>query len=316
MGLAGLQGAIALTIEAAIEAATGQRLRIVAAETVGGGCINQGYRLRCVLGEAALGVGRADDPNPSDSTYYFVKLNQASRVAMFEAEALGLRQMAAAQAIRVPRPVCWGTVEGSCYLVLEWLDLSGSSRATAWAEMGRQLARLHRLALSPQGFGWEMTNTIGSTPQPNPWHGDWVSFWQTQRIGFQLQLARRRGGDFPQGDRLLAAIPTLLSGHEPEPSLVHGDLWSGNAAIAASGIPVIFDPAAYYGDREVDLAMTELFGGFPAAFYQAYEATWPLEPGYRDRKVLYNLYHILNHFNLFGGGYASQANQMIKQLLR
>ena len=123
-------------------------------------------------------------------------------------------------------------------------------------------------------------------------------------------------GQSENGDRLLDQIPLLLEGHEPEPSLVHGDLWSGNAAVMADGTPVIFDPAAYYGDREVDLAMTELFGAFPAAFYQAYKETWPLSPGYQQRKTLYNLYHILNHFNLFGGGYASQAQQMIRQLLR
>jgi fructosamine-3-kinase len=264
--------------------------------SVGGGCINQGYRLA--------------DRDRS----YFVKLNQASQIAMFEAEAAGLQQMQAAQTIRVPTPICWGTTENSSYLVLEWIDLGRSSGA-AWNVMGRQLAALHQTATA-LNFGWERSNTIGSTPQINQWTADWSDFWTEHRIGWQLRLAKRQGGNFANGDRLLAAIPKLLAGHQPVPALVHGDLWSGNAAISQAGEPVIFDPATYYGDREVDIAMTELFGGFPPEFYQGYQAAYPLDAGYQRRKTLYNLYHILNHFNLFGGGYEAQANRMIEQLLR
>lgn len=278
---------------------TGQPVTLAGTRSVGGGCINQGYRLTDKAGQS-----------------YFVKVNQASQVAMFEAELLGLRQMHAVQAIRVPRPICVGVAENSCYLVMEWLALEGSAQPLAWRQMGEQLARLHRLALSDRGFGWEMNNTIGSTPQLNAWTETWAAFWAEQRIGYQLKLAERRGGQFPRGKQLLAAIPDLLAGWEPEPSLVHGDLWSGNAAISATGEPVIFDPAVYYGDREVDLAMTELFGGFPSVFYQGYEAIWPLDRGYQRRKTLYNLYHVLNHFNLFGGGYGGQANRMIEELVR
>lgn len=245
---------------------------------------------------------------------FFVKLNGPNQMEMFIAEALGLEQIAQAQAIRVPRPICWGTTDSSTYLVLEWLEFGGRNDQ-AWQRMGQQLATLHRQALSSQGFGWQRNNTIGSTPQLNPWTHDWTTFFRDHRLGYQLQLGRRNGGHFPQGPALLAAIPQLLAHHHPEPSLVHGDLWGGNAAVLASGEPVIFDPAAYYGDREVDLAMTELFGGFPRSFYQGYNATWPLTPGYEKRKILYNLYHILNHFNLFGSGYESQANRIIEQLL-
>ncbi len=262
---------------------------------VGGGCINSGYAL-----------------SDGDHTY-FVKLNQAAQLAMFEAEAAGLREMVATQSIRVPQPIAWGTAGNSAYLVLEWLDL-GQGRSSAWREMGRQLAKLHNTT-AKDGFGWQMNNTIGSTPQPNPWTESWVEFWRTQRLGFQFNLANRRGGHFPQQEQLLAALPTLLAGHDPQPALVHGDLWSGNAAVSQTGEPVIFDPATYYGDREVDLAMTELFGGFPAEFYQGYTEIYALDSGYQHRKILYNLYHILNHFNLFGGSYASQANRMIAQLL-
>jgi fructosamine-3-kinase len=264
--------------------------------SVGGGCINSGY----VLSKAGQRV--------------FVKLNDAAQVGMFEAEAAGLEEMLASQTIRVPRPLCWGTATGSAYLALEWLDL-GSGSADSWREMGQRLAAMHRVNSELGQFGWRMNNTIGSTPQPNPWTADWPIFWAEHRLGHQFRLAQRRGGSFPQQQRLLAAVPALLAGHTPTPSLVHGDLWSGNAGVLTSGEPVIFDPATYWGDREVDLAMTELFGGFPAEFYRGYAETYPLEPGYEQRKVLYNLYHMLNHFNLFGGSYAGQANRMIDQLL-
>ena len=243
-----------------------------------------------------------------------MKLNQASQVAMFEAEMLGLQQMLDTQTIRVPRPICWGTEGNSAYIVLEWLNLGGRGDNQAWEEMGRKLAAMHRYP-GRREFGWDINNTIGSTPQVNTWAANWVEFWVEHRIGYQLKLAKRRSGNFPQGERLLEAIPDLLADYKPQPSLVHGDLWGGNAGITSAGEPVIFDPATYWGDREVDIAMTELFGGFSAAFYRGYNEAWQLDGGYERRKILYNMYHILNHFNLFGGGYESQANQMIKQIL-
>jgi len=200
-------------------------------------------------------------------------------------------------------------------VVLEWIDLG---RGGAWEEMGRHLAAMHQKTPPNslnRGFGWDRNNTIGSTPQINTWTSNWAEFFAEHRIGYQLSLAKRRGGTFSKGEQLVKAIPELLADHQPQPSLVHGDLWGGNAAFTASGEPLIFDPAAYCGDREVDIAMTELFGGFPSAFYRGYNEVWPLDAGYEQRKTLYNLYHILNHFNLFGGGYASQANGMIQRIL-
>lgn len=279
-----------------ISQATGNAFVIRDRQSVSGGSINQAY---CI----------------SDGDQrYFLKLNQAVRVAMFEQEALGLKEMAETQTITVPRPICWGTSDSSAYLVLTWLDL-GYGQGNAWEAMGHQLAAMHRVT-SDKGFGWHQTNTIGATPQQNPWTADWVEFYREHRLRYQLRLAARRGGHFPRQDELLDALPLLLSGHNPKPSLVHGDLWSGNGAVSVDGDPVLLDPAVYYGDREVDIAMTELFGGFPNGFYQGYRAAYPLEDGYGQRKVLYNLYHILNHFNLFGGGYGSQANRMIDQILR
>src|SRR4028119_221386 len=300
-------------IAAHISETTGETFSLDHRHSVSGGCINQGYSIS------------------SSSRAYFAKINQASQIAMFEAEALGLQQMRATQTIRVPEPICWGTEGNSAYIVLEWLDLGSRGGERAWEEMGRQLAAMHKYTppnppflrggeernstLLGKVFGWEINNTIGSTVQINNWTANWAEFWAEHRIGYQLKLARRRGGHFPQGERLLEVIPELLAGHEPQPSLVHGDLWGGNAGVTSAGEPVIFDPATYFGDREVDIAMTELFGGFPALFYRGYNQVWQLDAGYEQRKNLYNLYHIVNHFNLFGGSYQSQANQMINRVL-
>lgn len=286
-----------------ISQVTGQPFHATDQRSVGGGSINQAYLL--IDGDRAA----AGHPNSA----YFVKLNAASTLSMFEAEALGLREIARTQTIRVPQPICWGTEENQAYLVLERLEM-GYGSSESWQEMGRQLAALHRVT-SDRGFGWNQSNTIGATPQINTWTETWTDFFISHRLRYQFQLARRRGGHFPQEERLLAVIPEILADHHPAPSLVHGDLWSGNAAVTKQGEPVILDPAVYYGDREVDLAMTELFGGFPQDFYRAYDAAFPLEPGYKRRKTLYNLYHIVNHFNLFGGSYESQANRMIASLL-
>jgi fructosamine-3-kinase len=282
-------------IDAQIERAISQPFESRDRRSVGGGCINQGYRV-----------------SDGEKTF-FVKLNSANELEMFEAEALGLRHMAEAQSIRVPNPICTGISGSSAYIVLEWLDLGRGSSQT-WAELGRNLARMHQFQKST-AFGWERDNTIGSTPQKNPWTSSWSDFFTQHRIGYQLELGRQNGGRFRKSDRLLEHIPELLADHNPKPSIVHGDLWSGNAAVTQSGEPVIFDPATYWGDQEVDLAMTELFGGFPADFYRGYEEISKIDSGYKQRKTLYNLYHILNHFNLFGGGYESQANRMIDQLV-
>lgn len=283
-------------IDAHITEVTGNKFQGTEKRSVSGGCINQGY---------AISNGQHT---------YFAKLNQASQITMFEAEALGLQQMYDTATIRVPKPLCWGIAENSCYLVLEWLNMEGGS-TNSWEKMGHNLAAMHK-ATSKQGFGWDMNNTIGSTPQINTWTDNWVEFYTNNRLGYQFKLARRKGGRFPQAEELLAAIPELLAGHTPEPSLVHGDLWGGNAGFTVAGEPVILDPATYYGDREVDIAITELFGGFSGGFYRGYNEVLPLDSGYEKRKILYNLYHVVNHFNLFGGSYESQANRMISQLVR
>jgi fructosamine-3-kinase len=232
---------------------------------------------------------------------------------MLDAEADGLRALAATGAIRVPQPIADGVAGSIAYLALEWLDFGGGGRD---ALLGRALAELHRKT-GPR-FGWHRDNTIGTSAQANAWSDDWPTFFRDRRLApqFARAAANGHGGAFARsGDRLLLGVPTLLAGHSPVPSLLHGDLWSGNAARLASGEPVIFDPAVYYGDREADLAMSELFGGFGADFHAAYRDAWPLTAGYATRRTLYNLYHVLNHLNLFGAGYRAQAESMVGALL-
>ena len=279
-----------------ISQVTREKFTIDNHRSVSGGCINQGYK---VTGNGCT---------------YFVKLNQASAVEMFAAEALGLKQMLATETIKLPQPICWGTAQDYSYLVLEWLEFS-SGTTQSWEEMGQKLAAMHQAGGASE-FGWERNNTIGSTPQINTWESNWADFFAEHRIGYQLKLARRKGANFPDYTDVVEAVRENLASRNPQPSLVHGDLWSGNAAVTTSGEPVILDPATYYGDREVDIAMTELFGGFPAAFYRGYNQVWALERCYQQRKTIYNLYHILNHFNLFGGGYASQANRAIATIMK
>lgn len=267
------------------------------AHAVGGGCINQGWRL-------TTGAG-----------VYFVKTNIPAAGAMFASEAAGLRELAAAGAVRVPAPLYSGALRAQALLVTEWLELVPADSGSD-AVLGEQLAVLHRH--TARHYGWTQDNYIGSTPQPNQFADDWCGFLRERRLGHQFALAARNGygGSLQtQGAKLLANLPVFFGDYTPAPSLLHGDLWNGNRAALAGGVPVIFDPAVYYGDRETDLAMTELFGGFGRDFYAAYNAVWPLDAGYRTRKQLYQLYHVLNHLNLFGGSYLQQARLLLGQLL-
>ena len=281
-----------------IATALGRSFAVRATHAVGGGCINEAVCLEGERGER-----------------FFVKLNRAELLPMFEAEAAGLEAILDTRSVRAPRPLAQGIDAGQCWLALEYIDFGAASPDSA-ALLGAQLALMHRATF--ETFGWHRDNTIGSTPQPNTPGQDWVSFWRDQRLGFQLGLASERGAPvnlLKAGDRLLDALPALFNTYKPAPSLLHGDLWGGNWAADSDGNPVIFDPAVYYGDREADLAMTELFGGFSDRFYHSYRDCWDIDPGYTTRKVLYKLYHVLNHFNLFGGGYARQAQDMVDELL-
>jgi protein-ribulosamine 3-kinase len=230
----------------------------------------------------------------------FLKTNDAHYADAFAAEADGLEALR--PYVRVPQVLDRGIRNGKAFILLEHLDLG---RSGDWSALGRMLAALHRQT-GPR-FGWARDNYIGITPQQNGWRDDWAEFWREHRMRPQVDLAKKNGF-------AVEMPPTaLLENHRPQPSLLHGDLWSGNAGFTAKG-PVVFDPAVYYGDRETDLAMTELFGGFPKEFYRAYNEAFPLPPGYEQRKPLYNLYHLLNHLNIFGGGYLSQVKATLSLL--
>ncbi|MCK5811253.1 MAG: fructosamine kinase family protein [Cocleimonas sp.] len=265
-------------------------------ESISGGCINQ--------------VSKISDDKGNQ---WLIKENSPHLLDMFIAEADGLNEIYNTQSIRCPEVICYGETQQSAYLVMEYIPLTHGSGNALTAE---KLAIMHR-CLS-KIHGWRKDNTIGATPQSNVQSTSWVKFWKQQRLLPQLKMALKKGyssTDYDHGLRLCDKLDHFFSHYDPMPSLLHGDLWGGNQAYDADGNPVIFDPAVYYGDRETDIAMTELFGGFGADFYAAYNEHFALNEGYSTRKTLYNLYHTLNHYNLFGGGYASQAAGMTRRLL-
>jgi protein-ribulosamine 3-kinase len=245
----------------------------------------------------------------------FVKYGAADCLPMFRAEAEGLAELARAKALRVPNVLTASVADETALLVLEWIDLAP---ATSRSEqlLGERLALQHRV--TRDRFGWERDNTIGSTPQSNQLTTQWPEFFREQRLLPQLTMAERNGASanlIGHGHQLCERVDEFFRDYLPLPSLLHGDLWGGNWGADTNAEPVLFDPAVYFGDRETDLAMTRLFGGFGAAFYAAYRAAWPLDAGATTRASLYNLYHVLNHFNLFGGAYQRQAMGMIQRLL-
>ena len=281
-----------------ISACTNQRFEIARIRPVSGGCISSAVVIE------------------NGNSSYFVKLSSATAINMFEAEVDGLRELSRAGALRIPSPVCCGKEGKYAWLVLEYLGPMRSSASADWCLAGRSLAMMHQYR--QKRYGWHRDNTIGSTPQENNYADNWVEFLSNRRIGYQLDLAARNGYGRrlqTRGRKLLDCLPDMFSDYVPDASLLHGDLWSGNIAFLENGQPAVFDPAVYYGDRETDVAMTELFGGFAHDFYHGYEEVWPLEHGYRVRKHLYNLYHLLNHLNLFGHGYLSQCESVIDHVL-
>ncbi len=244
----------------------------------------------------------------------FLKTGSRSHAEMFAAEAEGLAEIAATGTIRVPEVIATGITDSGAYIALERLSLSNPGKDVE-RKMGEQLAAMH--SVTQATYGWHRNNTIGMTPQRNTECEDWTVFFREQRLQVQLQLAASNGyHDKIQedGSKLLECLPVFFSEQQPAASLLHGDLWSGNWA-SSGNAPVIFDPAVYYGDRETDIAMTRLFGGFGRAFYEAYERMMPLPSGSEQRQDLYQLYHVLNHLNLFGPGYLGRAQALIDKLL-
>jgi protein-ribulosamine 3-kinase len=265
-------------------------------QPVSGGCINNGARLQTKSGKS-----------------FFLKTNRQAPPDMFAREAEGLTALGSVgegskQSPRVPKVFLYG----QHFLLLE--DLNPAQRKPDyWPVFGRQLAVLHNCT-NPQ-FGFDHDNYIGSTPQPNTWQEQGALFFAEYRLGFQARLAQRQGLLGPADVRRVQSLAERLPDLVPvQPaSLIHGDLWGGNAISDENGGPAIIDPAAHYGWAEAELAMTTLFGSFPEAFYQAYQEVRPLEPGYRARFPVYNLYHLLNHLNLFGSGYLAQIRMILRR---
>jgi fructosamine-3-kinase len=283
------------SIRAGLAGTTGSTPELHWAGDLSGGDINRAARIR--------------DGHRS----WFVKYRDNAPPGMFEAEARALAEISASGCVRVPEVMAWGSEGDTAWLVLEYLELLSSGPA---ALLGEQLAALH--GITRDRFGWSMDNYIGTTPQLNRPSDNWTGFWRHCRLEPQLAMARATGFGSrlsDKGERLLDGLEQLLRDHQPAASLLHGDLWAGNKAFTPAGQPVIFDPASYYGDRETDIAMSELFGGFEPAFYAAYQSVSPLPAGYPLRRELYKLYHVLNHLNLFGMTWLSRCERMIDALL-
>ena len=275
---------------------------------VAGGCIHSAWALEL-----------------ADGRRLFAKTNRAAALPVLAAEAEGLKALAplADGELVVPAPLFCGLEQGRALLVMEWLELAPAGLEERWRRLGAALARLHRRsgATGQAQFGWGHDTFIGAGVQVNGWDADWGRFFAERRLRPQLQRLREHNSTLaarlaaPIG-QLLLRVPGWLHRHGARPSLVHGDLWSGNASLLAGNRAALFDPAVHWADREVDLAMARLFGGFPEPFFLGYEAAWPLPPGHRQRAQLYNLYHLLNHANLFGGGYGVQVERSVEGLLK
>ena len=271
---------------------------IKSTSSVSGGCIADSRKLQLESGKV-----------------FFLKQLRGSSSGAFDAEVSGLKELRKSGSVNVPKVVC----KGPDFLLLQWIE-AGYSRSNSSMEMlGRQFAKLHRYR--GKKFGFSDDNLLGDSPQSNKPSKEgslnWAVFYAENRLEFQTSLAVKNGYVTPEMrnlmDNLIKKVPDLISGTEEEPSLLHGDLWSGNYLIDKMGIPWLIDPAVYYGHREADLAMTSLFGGFSNTFYSAYKSAYPISQGYAEREPLYQLYHLLNHLNLFGTGYYGQVISILKR---
>ena len=263
-------------------------------QSISGGCINNGITLRSESGEA-----------------FFLKTNYNNPDDMFRREEEGLLALRVDDGPIVPEPF----LSGDHFLLLEFLSPAPRIE-NYWSEFGKRLAALHRHT-NPL-FGFQHDNYIGSTFQPNPWTIDGVEFFNKHRLRYQAHLAMRKGlldqSDVKRVETIASRLRDLVP--EQPASLLHGDLWSGNAISDADGAPAIIDPAAHFGWAEAELAMTALFGAFPKIFYDSYQEINPLDPGFESRYPIYNLYHLLNHLNIFGGGYLGQVKVILRKYAR
>nr|GMD33181.1 protein-ribulosamine 3-kinase, chloroplastic [Ipomoea batatas] len=277
----------------------GKATKITGIRSIGGGCISMANRY------------------DTDAGPFFVKTNRGIGPSMFEGEAVGLNAMYETRSIRVPKPYKVGSLPtGGSYIIMEFIEFGASRRDQS--VLGRKLAEMHKAAKSDKGFGFQVDNTIGSTPQINTWTQDWIEFYAEHRLMYQVQLARDQYGDssiYQKGQKLAKNLGLLFQNVVLEPCLLHGDLWSGNITYDKNGEPVILDPACYYGHNEAEFGMSWC-AGFGAAFYKGYFEVMPKQPGFEERRDVYMLYHYLNHYNMFGSGYRSSAMSIIDDYLR
>lgn len=289
----------ASSLQQAVVQVAGDGVGVRSERTVGGGSINDTRQLILTNGHNL-----------------FLKVNARGHSGLFAEEARGLLALGQSHGPRVPTPVGLFEAGDNQYLLLEWIP-TGRPRDDFWSRFGEKLAQLHRSNRSPR-CGFSHDNHIGATPQPNGWMVNWHEFFGERRLLFQVELARKQGRADAAMERgvqeLVRKLPDLIPAlDEGGASILHGDLWGGNYMVSEDNDPVLIDPAVYYGHREADLAMTQLFGGFSPDFYGAYQAEWPLVPGYEQRRDIYNLYHLLNHLNLFGGSYAGSCHAIIRR---
>jgi fructosamine-3-kinase len=285
-------------IEAALRNHFGDPIKITSKSTISGGCINQAWKLELSNGQAV-----------------FMKENSARFENMFHAEATGLKALRVSGGPRVPEPFAVVADAHSQVILMSFIS-EGPRHPHYWEEFGRSFAALHMHC--GDAFGFKEDNYIGSTRQVNTPSADWPEFFGTYRLGYQIGLAAKQGLANPSlvrsTEKLISKLDRLLPG-DPKPSILHGDLWGGNVMTGEDGKAVVIDPAAYWGHFEADLSMTELFGSFPSKFYAAYHEVTPISPEYVDRKEIYNLYHVLNHLNMFGSSYASQATAIVNRFV-
>ena len=296
------------SLEETIQTVFGKTARVIKRERIHGGDINEANRVFLSTGDSL-----------------FVKTNSIDNAEFFRTEAAGLAALASSGEIGVPRVFGMGTdMEGGfSYLALEYLD-SSRRGSSYWEDFGHRLAMLHRAdcsAFVPDGesgmkYGFTEDNYIGASPQKNIPGRKWADFYRDCRLLPQIKMAERYfdSGLLKKADYLLDHLDSRL--REPEfPSLLHGDLWGGNVMCGPDGRAWLIDPAVYAGDFEADLAMTQLFGGFPAAFYAAYHEVNPIDrKGYSERRALYHLYQLLNHLNLFGTAYLGSVEEILRSM--
>jgi protein-ribulosamine 3-kinase len=271
---------------------------ILSAHMVGGGCIHNTVKLNTSVGP------------------YFLKWNATPKSGMFSGEADGLARISSTDTVKVPQVYHYAdrNDDEPGYILMEWIEPGDKNFDPAI--LGEKLAKLHQTISGNRAYGLDTDNFIGISSQINSWSEDWVAFFRDRRISFQMNLAIQKGklsgSRRVKLEKILGKLKQFLGGIRRQPALLHGDLWAGNIISGPGSEPYLIDPAVYYGDREAELSYTELFGGFSSRFYQAYHSTWPLEPGYSERRDLYNLYHLLNHLNIFGESYGLQIDAILK----